>query len=103
MVSNGHIVLDGLVFDCVRTIPFMVTVGCVRDKASVCPHVYDDIVMHVIVRGDVFEFICCGRTKNGIMFCESFQDWFDIVAMSLRMYDMRESNCVGFWTNKTIF
>ena len=64
--------LDGLMVDCVRSIPFAATVGCVRDKASVHPCVSDDVLMYVIVKGDVFVFICRGCTKNGIVFCESF-------------------------------
>ena len=56
--------------------PFTVTVGFVRYKASVCPRILDDIVMHVLVKGDVFEFIVRGLTKNSIVLCESFQEWF---------------------------
>ena len=43
--------LDGLMFDCVRSLPFMVTVGCDRSKASVLPHISDYFVKHVLVKG----------------------------------------------------
>ena len=46
--------LDGLMFDHVRSFLFAITVGCVRAKASVCPHISDDVVMHVVVKGGVF-------------------------------------------------
>ena len=81
MVSNGHLAWYRLIFYCVRSTPFTVTVRCVRSKVSVCPHVSDDVVMHVIFKEDVFEFICCGRTKNRIVFCESLQDWFKFIAV----------------------
>ena len=64
---NGHITLDRLMFDNVRSFPSVVTAGCVRDKAYVCPHIYDDVAMHVVVKGDVFELIGHGLMKNGIM------------------------------------
>ena len=72
MISNGHVTLDGLMFD---------RVGCVRAKTSICPHISDDIVLHVVVNGDLFELIGLGRTKNGILLCELRQDWFEFVAM----------------------
>ena len=43
--------LDGLVFDCVRSLPFIVNVECGRSKASIRPHISDDIVMHVLSKG----------------------------------------------------
>ena len=43
--------LDGLMFDFVRSLPFMVTIGCGRAKTSVCPHISDDFVMHVLAKG----------------------------------------------------
>ena len=56
-------------------------VGCVRAEASVIPLILDDVVMHVVVKGGVFEFIGLGRKKNWIVLCELRQDWFDFVAM----------------------
>ena len=44
-------------FYCVSSIPFAIMVGCVRFKVSVHPHVYDDVEMHVIFKGGVFDFI----------------------------------------------
>ena len=60
---------------------FMVTVGCVSYKASVCPRVSDDGAVHVIVKTEVFEFVCPGRTNNGIVFCESQHNWFEVIVM----------------------
>ena len=58
--------LDGIVFDCMRYLPFMVTVGCGRDKASVRPNISDDVVMHVLVKG-------CRMSKGGCPRDWSFQ------------------------------
>ena len=68
-------------FDHVRSLPFAVTVGCVRAKASVCPCIMYYIIMRVVVVGNVFEFIVRGRTKNGFVLCELIQDLFEFVAM----------------------
>ena len=73
--------LYGIMFDHVSSLLLTVTVGCVRAKASVCPHISDDVVMHVVVKGEVFEFIRLRRTKNSIVLCESRQDWFEFVVM----------------------
>ena len=73
--------LDGIMFDHVRSIPFAVTVVCVRDKASIRQHVSDEVIMYVVVKGGLFEFICHGRTKNGIVLCEMNQGWFEFLAM----------------------
>ena len=62
---------DGLMFDCVRSIPFSVMVRCVSAKSSVHPRVSDDVVVIVIFKEDVFYFICHELRKNGIVFCES--------------------------------
>ena len=65
--------LDGLMFDHMSYLPFTFTVGCVRAKASLHPHISDDIVMHVVVKGKVFEFIGRGIMENGILlinFCQ---------------------------------
>ena len=67
--------LDRLMFDNLFY-PFTVTVRCVRSKVSVWPRIFDDIVMHEVVKGDIFEFAGIGRTKNWIVLCESRQDWF---------------------------
>ena len=49
--------LYGLMFHDLFFYPFAVTVGCVRAKASVLPHISDEVVMNVVVKGDVFELI----------------------------------------------
>ena len=73
--------LYGLMFDHLSFSPFSVTVWCVRSKASVRPHVSNDVVMHVAVKGGVFEFIGLVHTKNYILLCESCQKWFEFVTM----------------------
>ena len=65
--------LDGLMFGCVSSFPFAVTVGYVRAKAYVCPRIMNDIVMYVVVKGGVSDIIGHGRTKNGIVLYESHQ------------------------------
>ena len=55
---------------------FVVTVGCVGSNASVRLRILDDVVMHKVVKGGVFEFIWIGRMKNVIVLCESRHDWF---------------------------
>ena len=35
----------------------MVKVLFLRARVSVCPHKFDDVVMHKVAKGDVFEFI----------------------------------------------
>ena len=64
-----------------RSFPFVVTDGCVRAKASVCPCIPYYVIMCVVVVGDVFEFIVCGRTNNRVVLCELIQYWFEFVAM----------------------
>ena len=61
--------------------PCAVTVGCVRANASVCPHVFYDVIIHVFVKGGVIEFIGLGGMKNWIVLCESRQYFFEVVTM----------------------
>ena len=56
--------------------PFSVTVGFVRAKEFVRPHIPDDVLTNEVVKGDVFEFVGLGRTKNYIVLCDSYQDKF---------------------------
>ena len=65
--------LDRLMFDRVSYLPVTVMLVCVRSKEYLLPHISDDAVMHVVVKGDVFEFTGCGLTNNGIVLCESLQ------------------------------
>ena len=51
-------------------------VDFVRDKVSVDQHISDEAVMHVVVKGDLFEFIEFVRTENWILLCELRQYWF---------------------------
>ena len=55
---------------------FAVMVGFVRAKASICPCIFDDVVIHEVVKGGVFELIGRGRMKNWMVLCELHQDWF---------------------------
>ena len=73
---NGHMMVDGLMFDRMISLPFAVKVRCMRAKASVRPHILDDVVMHVVVKGGAFEFIGTRRTKNWVVLSELHQDWF---------------------------
>ena len=43
--------------------PFAVTVIFVRAKAYICLRISDDIVIHVVIKGDIFGFIGRGCTK----------------------------------------
>ena len=57
MVSSGNMMLEGIMFYCVRFTPFSVMVRCVRAKASVHPRISDDVVIYVKVKGGVFDSI----------------------------------------------
>ena len=67
---NGYLNSDRIMFDRVIFIPFTITFGCVRSKASVCKCVPDEVVMPIQFEGDVFEFVFRGHTNNGIVRCE---------------------------------
>ena len=56
--------------------PFTDTVGFMRAKAYVRLHISGVFVMHVLIKGDVFEFIGRKNTNNWMVFCESHQDRF---------------------------
>ena len=66
--------LDGLMFD--HFLLYSFVDGIVRSKASVYPRIFDVVVMSVVVKGGVFEFIGHGFTKNWVVLCDSYQDWF---------------------------
>ena len=68
--------LDGIMFDKFFFSPFVIRVAFVMAKASVHPNMIDNVIMHEVVKGDVFEFIGIGSTKNWVVLCESRQDWF---------------------------
>ena len=68
--------LDRLMFDNLVFSAFVVMVGCVGSKASVRLLILDDVVMHEVVKGGVFEFIGFVRMKNWIVLCEFRHDWF---------------------------
>ena len=67
--------LDGIMFDHFFFSPFTVTVGFFRAKASVRPHIFDDVVMNEVVKGEVLEFIGLGNTNIWIVLCELRQYW----------------------------
>ena len=70
-----------IMFYHVKSIPFTITVGRVWSKTSVCPRISDYFLIHVIFKEALLWFICLGGTKNGIVFCDLHQDWFEFVAM----------------------
>ena len=43
---------------------------------SVHPSISDVVVIHVLFKGGVFEFIGSRRTKNRMVLCETHPDWF---------------------------
>ena len=73
--------LERIMFDHLRFNPFAVTIGHVRAKVSFCTCILDDVVIHEVFKGDVFEFIGLGRTKSWIVLCELRQYWFEFFAM----------------------
>ena len=44
-------------------------VGCVSSKESIRPRIPDDVVIHVIAKGGIFESTFFGSMNNGIVFC----------------------------------
>ena len=84
-VSNGTrkavLTSDGLKFDHVKFISDEVTFVRVMSKVSVLPCIYDGIVMHVIAKVGVFDFVWLGRTSNWIIICELREDWFDFIVV----------------------
>ena len=60
--------IDKILFDCVISFPLTVTVICVRIKVSIHPRISDDVVMRIVFKGGVFEFLGSERTKNGVSF-----------------------------------
>ena len=55
---------------------FAVAFGLVRDKAYVPLHTSIFFIIHVVVKGGIFDFIGCIRTKNWMVLCELQQGWF---------------------------
>ena len=47
----------GIMFDHFSFAPFVVMVGYVRSKESVIPHISDNVLIHVVVKGELFELI----------------------------------------------
>ena len=54
MVLNGHVMLYRLMYDHLSFYIFAVVVGFLRAKASVCPCIFDDVVIYEVVKGGVF-------------------------------------------------
>ena len=73
--------LDGIMFDHFIFSLFSFKVRCVRSKVYVHTRKYYDVVMNIVAKGGVFEFIGLRRTKNGIVLFESYQDWFEFFAI----------------------
>ena len=66
---KGRMRLDSFIFDCMIFSTCAVMVGCVMSKASLRPCVLDDIIMHVVVKGGVLDFIGLGGTYKCVVFC----------------------------------
>ena len=47
-----------------------------RAKASICPHIFGVVVMHIVFKGEVFDFIGHILMKNWMLLYEWYQDWF---------------------------
>ena len=78
---KGRMTLDTFVFDRVYFFPCAVTVDCVRAKASVHPRALYDVIMNIVAKGDILEFIVIGGTNNWVVLLESRQYWFEVVVM----------------------
>ena len=76
-------------FDNLRFYPFVATVICVRAKVSVRPLILDDVVMHVVVKGEIFEFIGIGPTKNGICYVSRPKTGLSLLKCTRPAYHMR--------------
>ena len=63
--------LDGLMFDDLLFSPFVY--GILRAKPSIRPHIFYVVVMGVVVKGGVFEFIGNRLTNNWMVLFESHQ------------------------------
>ena len=61
--------LDGLMFDNSLFYPFVVTFGFLISKALVRPHIFYDVVMHEVVKGEVFKFTGRIGTNNWMVLC----------------------------------
>ena len=55
LLSNGDVKLDGIMFYLLFFSPISVTVEFMMSKASVLPRIMDGIIIHVVVKWDVFE------------------------------------------------
>ena len=66
--------LDGIMFDKFFFSPFVIRVAFVMAKASVHPNMIDNVIMHEVVKGDVFEYIGRRRTNKWMVLCDSYQD-----------------------------
>ena len=82
MVSNDHVTLDGFMFDHLVCSLFAATVAFFRSKESVWPHILDEVLMNVLFKGGVFEFLGTGCTKIWVVFCDLLQDWSCFVDMN---------------------
>ena len=54
MVSNGHVMLDGIMFAHFFFSQFAVTILFVSAKAYVCPYILDYVAINVVVKEGVF-------------------------------------------------
>ena len=73
--------LDKLMYNNLLFSSLVVIFGFVRDKMSFCPSKFEYVVVHEVVKGDLFEFLGLGCTNNWILLCELHQDWFYFIAI----------------------
>ena len=52
---------------------------------SVRPGISDVFIIHVGVKGGIFEFIGLRRMKNSMVLCELHQDWLYFLVYKTRM------------------
>ena len=71
--------LDRLMFDNLFLYQFVD--GIVRAFASVLPHIFDVVIISAVFKGNIFEFIGRRLTKNWMVLYDSYQDWFELVAV----------------------
>ena len=45
-------------------------------NASIFPHIFDVVVMHVVFEGGLFEFVLRRCMENCMVLCDSHQYWF---------------------------
>ena len=71
---NGNVTLDGIMIDNLFFSLFVDSI--LKSKMSVYPQIFDVVVMRVLFKKDLFEFIRRIHKNNWMVFCEFHQYWF---------------------------